>query len=117
MDPGWRLRQIEHNRRAHKKLAAGGDTRFWDWEAVIMFYGITIAVDGCAVMRGQPVPKNHKERRAVVRRHLPHLADLYDDLYTTSLEGRYYDGYSMTEKTWRKAARCYEALAGSIPVQ
>ena len=98
-----------------------------------MFYGITVAVDGCAEMRGQPVPMNHKERcaemrgqpvpmnhkerRAVVRRHLPHLVDLYDDLYTTSLEGRYYDGYSMTEKTWRKAARCYEALAGSIPVR
>ncbi len=83
----------------------------------MMFHEIVIAVDGYAEIRGIPVPKTHKARRAIVRRHLPHLAEQYNDLYTLSLIARYYDGYDMTEKAWREAARCSEMLARSIPVQ
>ena len=68
-------------------------------------------------MRGMPTPKNHRARRAVVERHLPHLLDLYDDLYALSLEARYYKGYTMTENARRKAARCRDALARSIPAR
>ena len=83
----------------------------------MMFYDTVIAVDGYAEMRGIPVPRNHNARRAVVERHLPHLVDLYDGLYTLSLVARYYDGYAMTENAWCEAARCRDALARSIPVQ
>ena len=117
MEPGWRLEQIEYNKRARERLARAAGPRFWGWEIVMMFYDIVIAVDGYAEMRGGPVPKNHKARRAVVERHLPHLVDLYDDLYTLSLVARYYDGYAMTENAWCEAARCRDALARSIPVQ
>ena len=115
MDPRWRRNQAEHDRRARERLAGGGGERFWDWEAAMMFYEIVIVLDGYAEARGLPTPKNHKARRALVKRHLPHLAGLYGDLYGLSLEARYYDGYVMTEKEWCEAARCHEALARSIP--
>ena len=115
MDPRWRRNQAEHGRRARERLAGGGGERFWDWEATMMFYEIVIVLDGYAEARGLPTPKNHKARRALVKRHLPHLVDFYDDLYSMSLEARYYNGYDMTEKEWRAAARCREALARSIP--
>ena len=117
MEPGWRLKQIEYNKRARERLASAAGARFWGWEIVMMFYDIVIAVDGYAEMRGIPAPKNHKERRAVVRRHLPHLAEMYNVLYSLSLVARYCDGYTMTENAWCEAARCRDALARSIPVQ
>ena len=117
MDPRWRRNQAEHDRRARERLAGGGGERFWDWEAAMMFYEIVIVLDGYAEARGLPTPKNHKARRALVKRHLPHLVDFYDDLYSMSLEARYYNGYDMTEKEWRAAARCREALARSIPAR
>ena len=117
MESGWRLEQIEYNKRARERLARAAGPRFWGWEIVMMFYDTVIAVDGYAEMRGIPVPRIHKARRAVVERHLPHLVDLYDDLYTLSLVARYYDGYAMTENAWCEAARCRGALARSIPVQ
>ena len=117
MDPRWRRIQAEHDRRARERLAGGGGERFWDWEATMMLYEIVIVLDGCAEARGLPTPKNHKARRALVKRHLPHLVDFYDDLYSMSLEARYYNGYDMTEKEWRAAARCREALARSIPAR
>ena len=83
----------------------------------MMFYEIVIAAGGYAETRGIPVPETHTARRALVRRHLPHLAELYNDLYGPSLKARYYEGCDMTEKAWREAARCHEALARSIPVQ
>ena len=115
MDPGWRLRQIDRDREARERLAKGGGTRFWDWEATMMFYEIVIILDGYAEARGMPAPKNHKSRRALVKRHLPHLAEMYNDLYALSLEARYYDGHNMAEYEGRRAARCYKSLAGSIP--
>ena len=86
-------------------------------EAVPMFYEIVIAVDGHAEMRGLPTPTNHKARTAVVKRHLPHLAETYNDLYALSVVARYYKGYAMTENAWRKAERCHETLTRNIPVQ
>ena len=115
MDPEWRRHQVEHDRRAREKLAKGDSERFLDWEATMMFYEIVIALDGYAEARGLPTPKNHKARRAIVERHLPLLVDFYNDLYSMSLEARYYNGYDMTVKEWRAAARCREALARSIP--
>ncbi len=83
----------------------------------MMFYEIVIAVDGYAELRGIPVPETHTARRAIVRRHLPHLAEQYNDLYGLSLKARYYEGCDMTEKAWFEAAACRETLASSIPVQ
>ena len=120
MDTGWRLLQIDHDRKARKILAEGGRSigaRLWDWEAVMLFYEIVIALDGYAELRGMPAPQNHKARRAIVRRHLPHLAEPYNALYALSLEARYYDGYDMTESEGRRAARCHEMLSRNIPVQ
>ncbi len=82
-----------------------------------MFYEIVIAIDGYAEMKGVPVPKNHNSRHNLVERHLPHLLDLYNDLYGQSLIARYSDGYTMTENEGLRAARCHEALSRSIPVQ
>ena len=120
MDSGWRPFQIDHNRRAREKLAegeGGGGGAFRDWDAVLMFYEIVIAVDGYAELRGMPAPKSHNARRAIVRRYLPHLADPYEELYGLSLEARYSNGYAMTEKAWREAARCHGMLTGNIPMQ
>ena len=83
----------------------------------MMFYEIVIILDGYAEASGMPAPKNHKARRVIVKRRLPHLVDFYNDLYSLSLEARYYNGYDMTEKEWRVAARCCEALARSIPAR
>ena len=113
----WRPRQIDYNRRARERLAGVDGARFWAWEIVMVFYEIVIAVDGYAEAEGMPVPKTHKARRVLVKRHFPHLVGPYNDLYGLSLEGRYYKGYDMTETAWREAARCREALAKSIPVQ
>lgn len=82
-----------------------------------MFYGIIAAIDGCAEMKGVPVPTNHNARRSLVERHLPYLLDLYNDLYGQSLIARYGDGYTMTENEGLRAARCHEVLSRSIPVQ
>ena len=117
MEPGWRLRQINRDRDARERLAKGGTTGLWDWEATVLFYEIVIAVDGYAEIRGMPAPTNHKARRALVERHLPHLLDPYDDLYALSLEARYYDGYNMAESEGRRAARCREILARNVPVE
>ena len=113
MDPEWRRIQVEHDRWARESLAGGGE-RFLDWEATMMFYEIVIALDGYAEARELPTPQNHKARRAIVERHLSRLVDFYDDLYTLSLNARYYNGYGMSEKEWREAGRCREALARSI---
>ena len=67
--------------------------------------------------RGHPAPKSHRERRAVVERHLPHLVDTYDSLYGLSLEARYRKGYAMDEKSWLEAAQCCEELGGGIPAR
>ena len=83
----------------------------------MMFYEIVIAVDGYAEARGMPVPKTHGARRAIVGRHLLRLAKPYGGLCGQSLKAGYYDGYSKTERAWRKAARCREVLANGIPVQ
>ncbi len=117
MDIGWRRLQIDYNAGARERLAKSDGTRLWAWEIVMMFYEIVIAVDRYADARGMPVPKTHGARRAVVRRHLPRLVKPYNDLYGLSLVARYCDGYAMTEMSWRKAARCREVLARSIPVQ
>ena len=117
MDVGWRRFQIDYNVGARERMAKSGGTRLWAWEIIIMFYEIVTTVDEYAEMRGIPVPESHRARRAVVERHLPHLLDPYDDLYTLSLAARYYGGYAMTEKAWRKAAQCRETLARSIPVR
>ena len=85
MDPGWRRIRAEHDRRACERLAGGGE-RFWDWEATMMFYEIVIVLDGYAEKRGLPTPKNHKSRRALVKRRLPHLAGLCGGLYGLSPE-------------------------------
>ena len=117
MNTGWRPYQIDYNKRARGRLAEGDGARFWAWEIVMVFYEIVIALDGYAGVRGMPVPKSHRERRALVRRHLPHLVDPYEELYGLSLKARYYKGYAMTEKAWRKAARCREMLARGIPAR
>ncbi len=120
MDSGWRSLQIDHNRRVRERLVKGassGGDRFWGREAVIMFYEIVIALDGYAEMSGMPTPNNHKARRALVRRHFPHLADSYDSLYVLSLAARYYNGYTMTEKAWREAVQCHGILTRGVPVQ
>lgn len=112
MDSGRRPLQIDHNRRAREKLAEGegGGGAFRDWDAVLTFCEIVIAVDGYAELRGVPAPKTHNARRAIVRRHLPRLADSYEELYGLSLEARHSNGYAMTEKAWREAARCHGML-------
>ena len=117
MDIGWRRGQIDFNVGARERLAKSGGARLWAWEIVIMFYEIVIALDGYAEARGMPAPKSHRERRAIVRRYLPHLAKPYDDLYGLSLVARYYKGYAMTETAWYEAAGCRETLARGIPVQ
>ena len=120
MDTGWRLLQIDHDRKARKILAEAGrgiGARLWDWEAVTLFYEIVIALGGYTELRGMPAPQSHRTRRALVGRHLPHLVEPYDALYALSLEARYYDGYAMTEYEGRRAARCHEMLVRSIPVQ
>lgn len=80
-----------------------------------MFYEIVIAVDGYAIMRGIPAPRNHAARRSIVMRHLPYLAESYDGLYGLSLEARYYKGYAMTKNAWRRALQCHEVLTRNIP--
>ena len=42
------------------------------------------------------------------------LAD-FDGLYSMSPDGRCYNGYDMSEKEWREAGRCREALVRSVP--
>ena len=77
MDAGWRPLQISHDKRAREILAKGGrgsGERPLDWEAALMFHEIVIAVDGCAEIKGIPVPKNHAARRALssgISRTLP----------------------------------------------
>ena len=68
-DISWRPIQIDHNKKARKRLARGGENegaRFWDWEAVMVFCEIVIAIDGYAGMRGMPEAK--RSSRAI---HLP----------------------------------------------
>jgi len=79
-DPGRRRLQAEHDREAREGLAKGGGAWFRDWEAAMMLYEIVIVLDGYAEARGMPAPKNHKARRAIVRRHLPRPADFYNGL-------------------------------------
>ena len=117
MLPRWRLDQIAYNEKTLKWLANAAGARFWGWEIVVMFYSIVTALDGYAAARGHSAPKSHRERRAVVRRHLPHLVDSYDGLYNLSLDARYHRGYAMTEKAWSEAARCREALGSGIPMR
>ena len=117
MDTRWQPRQIDYNRSARKSLAGADGGRFWAWEIVMMFYEIVIAVDWYAEARGMPAPKSHRERRALVRRHLPHLVDPYEEIYGLSLKARYYKGYAMTEMSWYEAEGCREALARGMPVQ
>ena len=117
MDTRWRPRQIDYSKRARGRRAVGGGARFWAWKIVIMFYEIVATVDRYTEMRGIPVPESHRARRAIVERHLPHLLDPYDDLYTLSLVARYYDGCAMTEMAWHEVARCRETLARGIPAQ
>lgn len=117
MEPRWRLKQIGYNKSALEWLAKVGGSRFWAWEIVIMFYSIVITVDGYAETRGMRAPKNHKERRAPVGRHLPHPADLYQQLCGLSLRAGHYSGYAMTEIARCEAMRRREALARSVPVE
>lgn len=63
------------------------------------------------------VPKSHRARRAIVKRRFPLPAETYDGLYTLGLTARYYNGYAMAKKTWRKAAQCHGILSKAIPVQ
>ena len=117
MGIGWRRLQIDYNVGARERLAKSDGARLWAWEIVMMFYEIVAAVDWYAEARGMPAPKSHRERRAIVRRYLPHLLDPYDDLYGLSLIARYYKGYAMTEMSWLEAAGCRETLTRGIPVQ
>ena len=117
MLPRWRLDQIGYNKKALDWLAKAAGARFWGWEIVVMFYSIVTALDGYAVAKVHPAPKSHRERRAVVKRHLPHLVVFYDGLYGLSLDARYRRGYAMTEKSWRRAEESCEVLGGGIPAQ
>ena len=78
---------------------------------------IVIILDGYAETGRMPTPKNHRARRALVRHHLPHLAEMCNGLYGLGLKARHCNGCGMTEGEWCKAARLREALARSIPVQ
>ena len=112
--------QIDHNRKVREILAEAGrdiGARFWGWEAVLMFYEIVIILDGYAELRGMPAPQSHKARRALVGRHLPHLAEIYKGLYGLSVTTRYHNGYAMTKDAGLEAARCHEILSRNIPVQ
>ena len=117
MLPRWRLDQIAYNEKALEWLARAAGARFGGREIVVMFYGTVTALDGYAAARGHPAPKSHRERRAIVERHLPHLVDPYDDLYGLSLDARYHRGYAMAEKAWCKAAQCCEELGGGISMR
>ena len=119
MGNGWRLIQIDHNKKMREILAEAERSiaRFWGWESVLMFYEIVITLDGYAELRGMPAPQNHAVRRSVVERHLPYLADIYDGLYGLSVTARYHNGYAMTEDAGLEAARCHEMLLRNIPVQ
>ena len=77
---------------------------------------IVIILDGYAEMRGMPAPKKHRARRALVKHHLSHLAEMCNGLYGLGLEARHCNRCGMTEKEWRKATRLREALTNSIPV-
>ena len=119
-DAGWRLIQIAHNGSVRGILARevkSGGAGFRGWEAAPMFCEIAVAAGGYDEMRGSPTPTSHKARMAIVKRHLPHLAETYNDLYAMSVAARYYNGYAMTENAGRMAERCHETLAKSIPVQ
>ena len=113
----WRPVQTGHDRAAREVLTKGGGARFRDWVAVVMFYEIVIILGGHAEARGMPAPRNHKTRRAIVRRHLPRLADFYGGLCALSPEARCYKGYAMTEGGARRAARCHGMLARNIPAR
>ena len=117
MPSRWRLDQIAYNENTLEWLAKAAGARFWGWEIVVMFYGIVTALDGYAAARGHPAPKSHRERRAIVKLHLPHLVNPYDILYGLTIEARYHKGYAMTEKQWRKAAQCCKELGGGIPAR
>ena len=120
MDTGWRLTQVDYNRMVRGALAEAGrgiGVRFWGWEAVLMFYEFVIVLDGYAELRGMPAPQSHAARRSIVDRHLPHLAEIYEGSCGLSVTARYHNGYAMTTDAGLEAARCYEALARSIPAQ
>ena len=117
MPSRWRLGQIAYNEKTLEWLAKASGARFWGWEIVVMFYSIVAALDGYAMTRGRPAPKGRRERRAIVKRCLPHLVVPYDGLYGLSLEARYHKGYAMAEKSWFEAAQCCESLLGGIPTR
>ena len=120
MDIGWRLIQVDYNRRVREALAEAGrgiGARFWGWETVLMFYEIVIILDGYAELRGMPAPRSHAARRSIINRHLPHLVEIYEGLYGLSVTARYHNGYAMTEDAGLEAARCHETLVRSIPTQ
>ena len=115
MDADWRRRQARHTRDARKSLEVSGSGRFASWQAVMMFYEVVVAVDGCAEDGGRPAPTSHKARSAFVQRNFPHLEHPYEHLYSEGMAARYYNGYAMTGNRLRDVVRSYEMIMASIP--
>lgn len=93
-------------------------TNHLDWEIITLFYSVLHHVDSVFCERRStgltiPEPKDHKERRKLVVRHLTQIADDYKVLDALSQWARY-EEVQITPQILTEAKNCYSSIVSFL---
>ena len=108
----WHARQSAHNQDAQRYLSES--SQYLDWEITALFYSVLHAIDEYLASVDKK-PRNHVERKTLVRENLPGVYDDYRALYALCRKVRYVIVFgSVKKKHKQKAARLHKSICAKI---
>lgn len=108
----WHARQSAHNQDAQCYLSES--SQYPDWEITALFYSVIHIIDEYLESVGKK-PRNHGERRALVRENLPDVYKDYRALYALCRKVRYMIVFGSVKKRHKqKAARLHKSICAKI---
>ena len=109
----WRTRQSRHNRYAQRYLS--GSVQYVDWEIIALFYPVIHVMDEYLSSTADKAPRNHRERRDLVKLKLRHIYEDYRDLYALCRRARCVIPFdSVREKDRQVAIRLHDSILANI---
>lgn len=108
----WHARQSAHNQDAQRHLSAS--SQYPDWEITALFYSVVHVIDEYLASIGK-APRDHGERKTLVRENLRHIYRDYRSLYILCRKVRYIVVFaSVKKKHKRKAVRLHDSICAKI---
>ena len=93
MTKHWHYAQYMHNKELAVKILRPVCPEYNDWSITSMFYSALHLINEYCVNHNKCPPKNHAERRAMVKDTLPQIRAEFDNLCDLSMNSRYRKSY------------------------